>query len=122
MTQRQNHMVQTVQMPMQTPQLQRVDRVIDGPVVQVEHVPQSQIAEETVEIAQLDVVEKTAETTETQTIQGIQTLESLGSARVCRVAQTGTVKVVKIETPLLAESASPMFCLNTRLGNSFSCC
>ena len=109
MTQRQNHMVQTLQMPMETPQLQRVDRVIVGPVVQVEHVPQSQIAEETVEIAQLDVVEKTAETTETQTIQGTQTPESLGSARVCRVAHTRTVKVVKIETPLLAESASPMF-------------
>ena len=77
MTQRQNHMVQTVQMPMETPQLQ--------------------------------IVEKTAETTETQTIQGTQTSESLGTAPVCRVAQARTVKVVKIETPLPAESASPMF-------------
>ena len=101
--------VQTVQKTMETSQLQCIDKVIDGLVVQVEHVPQSQVAEETIEIPQFDVVEKTAETTETQTIQGTQTPESLGSARVCRVAQAGTVKVVKIETPLFAESASPMF-------------
>ena len=107
--QRQIPIDQTVQKTVETPLLQRADKVIDGPVVQVEHVPQSQVAEETVAIAQLNVVNKTAETTETQTIQGTQTSESLGTARVCRVAQAGTVKVVKIETPLLAESASPMF-------------
>ena len=77
MMQRQNHMVQTVQMPMETPQLQ--------------------------------IIEKTTETTKTQTIQGTQTSESLGTAPVCRVAQARAVKVVKIETPLPAESASPMF-------------
>ena len=33
----------------------------DGPVVQVEHVPQSHVAEKTVEIPQLDVVKKTFE-------------------------------------------------------------
>ena len=75
--QRQNHMVQTVQMPMETPQLQ--------------------------------IIEKATETTETQTIQDTQTSQSLGTAPVCRVAQTRAVKVVKIETPLHAESASPMF-------------
>ena len=62
--------VQTVQKTMETSQLQCIDKVIDGLVVQVEHVPQSQVAEETIEIPQFDVVEKTAETTETQTIQG----------------------------------------------------
>ena len=33
----------------------------DGPVVQVEHVPQSHVVEKTVEIPQLDVVKKTVE-------------------------------------------------------------
>ena len=70
-------MVQTVQMPMETPQLQ--------------------------------IIEKATETTETQTIQDTQTSESLCTAPFCRVAQTRAVKVVKIETPLHAESASPMF-------------
>ena len=77
MMQRQNHMVQTVQMPMETPQLH--------------------------------IIEKATETTETQTIQDTQTSESLCTAPVCQVAQTRAVKVVKIETPLHAESASPMF-------------
>ena len=74
--------------------------MIDGPVVQVEHVPQSQVAEETVEIAQLDVFEKIAETPQTQTIQGTQAPESLGTTPVCQVAQTGHVEVVEIETSL----------------------
>ena len=61
-------------------------------------VPQSQVAEETVEIAQLDVFEKIAETPQTQTIQGTQAPESLGTALVCQVAQMGPT-----------ESASAMF-------------
>ena len=56
--QRQIPIDQAVQKTVETPQLQRTERVIDGPVLQVEHVPQSQVAEETVEIAQLDVFEK----------------------------------------------------------------
>ena len=44
----------------------------DGPVVQVEHVPQSRVAEKTVEITQLDVVEKIVETPEIKTGHGIQ--------------------------------------------------
>ena len=87
---------------------QRANRVIDGPVVQVEHVPQSQVAEETVEIAQLDVLEKIAETPQTKTIQGIQAPESLGTTPVCQVAQTGHVEV-EIETSRPTESASTMF-------------
>ena len=79
--------------------------MIDGPVVQVEHVPQSQVAEETVEIAQLDVFEKIAETPQTQTIQGTH----LGTTSVCQMAQTGHVEVVEIETSLHTESASAMF-------------
>ena len=57
---------QTFQKTVETPQLQRIDRVSDGPVVQVEHVPQSHVAEKTVEIPQLDVVKKTVETPEIQ--------------------------------------------------------
>ena len=41
-------------------------------VVQVEHVPQSHVAEKTVEILQLDVVEKIVETPEIQTGHGTQ--------------------------------------------------
>ena len=86
-----------------------MNKVVDGPVVQVEHVPQSQVAEETAEIAQLDVFEKNAETPQTQTIQGTQAPESLGTTPVCQVAQTGHVEVVEIETSLPTESASAMF-------------
>ena len=64
--QRQNPIDQTVQKTVETPQLQRKDRVSDGPVVQVEHVPQSHVAEMTVEIPHLDVVKKTVETSEIQ--------------------------------------------------------
>ena len=64
--QRQIRNDQTVQKTVETPQLQRVDRVSDGLVVQVEHVPQSHVAEKTVEIPQLDVVKKTIETPEIQ--------------------------------------------------------
>ena len=63
--------------------------------------------EKTVEIPQLQIVEKTAETAETQ-MQGTQTSESLGTAPVCRVAQAKTVKIIKIKTPLPTESASPV--------------
>ena len=42
MAQRQISIDQTVQKTVETPQLQRTNRVIDGPVVQVEHVPRSQ--------------------------------------------------------------------------------
>ena len=48
--QRQIPIDQIVQKTVETPQLQCLDRVIDGPVVQVEHVPQSHVAEKTVEI------------------------------------------------------------------------
>ena len=65
-TQRQIPIDQTVQKTVETPPLQRTNRVIDGPVVQVEHVPQSQVAEETIEIPQLDAVEKIVETPEIQ--------------------------------------------------------
>ena len=51
---------------METSQLQCIDKVSDGPVVEVVHVPQSQVAEETIEILQLDAVEKIVETTEIQ--------------------------------------------------------
>ena len=66
MAQRHIPIDRTVQKTIETPQLQRIDRVIDGLVVQVEHVPQAHVAEKTVEIPQLDVVEKIVETPEIQ--------------------------------------------------------
>ena len=54
--------------------------MIDGPVVQVEHAPQSHVVDKTFEIPQLDVVEKIVETPETQTFQGTQTFVSLNTA------------------------------------------
>ena len=71
--QRQIPIDQTVRKTVETPQLQRIDRVTDGLVVQIEHVPQAHVVEKTVEIPQLDVVEKIVETPETQTFQGTQT-------------------------------------------------
>ena len=80
MTQRQNHMVQTVQMPSETlsqllrDAMNKVDRRTTVVTQQVVHVPQAHVAEKTIEIRQLDVVEKIAETPQTQTIQGTQSL------------------------------------------------
>ena len=74
--QRQISIDQTVQKTVETPQLQRTDRVTDGLVVQIEHVPKAHVVEKTVEIPQLDVVEKIVETPETQTFQGTQTFVS----------------------------------------------
>ena len=96
MTQRQNHMVQTVQKTIETPQLQCIDTVVDGPVAHVEHDPQAHVAEKTVEISQLDVVEKNAENLETQTIHGTQTSESLSTAPVRQVAQSEVVEAIEI--------------------------
>ena len=56
--QRQITIDQTVQKTVETPQLQHIDRVIGGLVVQIEHVPQAHVAEKTVENPQLDVVKK----------------------------------------------------------------
>ena len=64
--QRQNHMVQTVQKTMEISQLQCIDKVSDGLVVQIEHVPQAHVVEKTVEIPQLDDVKKIVETPEIQ--------------------------------------------------------
>ena len=48
--QRQIPMDQTVQKTVEISQLQCIDEMIDGPVMQVEHVPQSHVAEKSVEI------------------------------------------------------------------------
>ena len=64
--QRQIPVDQTVQKTVETPQLQRIDRAIDGLVVQIEHVPQAHLAQKTVEIPQLDIVKKIVETPEIQ--------------------------------------------------------
>ena len=82
--QRQNHIAQTVQKTMETSQLQCIDKVSDGLVVQVEHVPQSQVAEETIEILQLDAVEKIVETTEIQDRIQQRTVEQIVDTPVPR--------------------------------------
>ena len=63
-----------LQMPMETPQLPCIDKVVDVTVAtqQVVQIPQAHVAEKTVEITQLDVVEKIVETPEIQTGHGIQ--------------------------------------------------
>ena len=103
MTQRQNHMVQTVQMPMDTPQLPCIDKVVDVTVAtqQVVHVPQERVVEKIVEIPQLQIVG--------EIVRDTQTSDSLGTTPVCQVGQTGHVEVVEIETSLPTESASAMF-------------
>ena len=101
--QRQKHMVQTVQMPMETPQLPCIDKVVDVTVAtqQVVHVPQERVVEKIVEIPQLQIVG--------EIVRDTQTSDSLGTTPVCQVAQTGHVEVVEIETSLPTESASAMF-------------
>ena len=103
MTQRQNHMVQTVQMPMETPQLPCINKVVDVTVAtqQVVHVPQKRVVEKIVEIPQLQMVGEIVPDTETS--------DSLGTTPVGQVAQIGHVEVVEIETSLPTESASAMF-------------
>ena len=94
--QRQIPIDRTVQKTIETPQLQCIDRVVDGPVVHVEHVPQAHVAEKTVEISQLDVVEKIAETPEIQMTHGTQTSESSSTAPVRQVAQSEVVEAIEI--------------------------
>ena len=78
--------------------LQCLDKVVDGSTAAGRG--------ETVEIPQLQTVEKPAETPQTQTIQGSQTSERLGITLVCQVAEAGHVEVVEIGTLLRAESCS----------------
>ena len=55
-----------------------------------------QVVSETVEVSQLDVVEKSAETPEIQTIHGTQTSESLSTAPVRQMAQSEVVETIEI--------------------------
>ena len=79
-------MTQTVQKTTEILQLQFPDHLIDVPLAFDVLVPQMQVVSETVEISQLDVVEKSAETPEIQTIHGTQTSESLSTAPVRQMA------------------------------------
>ena len=63
---------------------------LEVPQVQVPHV---QVVAETVEISQLQAVEKIVETRETQMIQSIQTSESSDTAPVRQVSQAGVAEV-----------------------------
>ena len=72
-------MALTVQKTTEIPQLQFPDQAVDAPVVVQRQVPQVHVVKKTVEISQLQAVEKIVETRETQTIQGVQTSESLNN-------------------------------------------
>ena len=89
-------MTQTVQKTTEILQLQFPDHLIDVPLAFVVLVPQMQVVPETVEISQLDVVEKSAETPEIQTIHGTQTSESLSTAPVRQMAQSEVVEAIEI--------------------------
>ena len=89
---------QTVQKTMEISQLQCIDKVSDGPVVLVEHVPQSHVAEKTVEIPQLDVVKKTIESPEIQTGHGTQE----------RIQQSSMEQVIEIHAASFAEKIVEM--------------
>ena len=100
--QRQSHMIQTVQMPMETPQLPCNDKVVDVPVAtqQEVHVPQERVVEKIVEIPQLQIVG--------EIVRDTQTSDSLGMAPVRQGVQAEIGEVVEIEVPIPAESASLM--------------
>ena len=100
---------QTVQKTVETPQLQRTNRVNDGPVVQVEHIPQSHVAEKTVEIPQLYVIEKIVETPEIQTGHSIQG----------RIQQRTLEQIVNTPVlPVVDEQAeAPMICFRTEFNS-----
>ena len=102
-TQRQNHMVQTVQMHMETPQLPCIDKVVDVIVAtqQVVHVPQERVVEKIVEIPQLQNVG--------EIVRDTQTFDSLGMAPVRQGVQAEIGEVVEIRAPFSTESASPVF-------------
>ena len=97
--QRQNHMVQTVQKTMEISQLQCIDKVSDGLVVQIEHVPQAHVAEKTVEIPQLDDVKKIVETPEIKTGHGIQD----------RIQQRTVAQIVDVPVQQFAEEQAQAF-------------
>merc|ERR1711945_75660 len=93
----------------QIPMVQTVQKTIEIPQMQyidkVVDVPVVQV----MQVPQVQVVEKTVEIPEIQTVQGTQTSESLGTAPVRQVAQAEIVEVVEMGAPLPAESAPPMF-------------
>ena len=79
--------------------------------MQVEHVPQSQVAEETVEIAQLDVFEKIVETPEIQTDHSIR--DRIQQRNVEQIIDTPVLPVVEEQA-----EASKVFSQN-RVQQSF---
>ena len=100
---RQKHMVQTVQMPMETPQLPCIDKVVDVLVA-----TQQVVVEKIVEISQLQGVGKIDEIPEIRTDMDTQTSESFGTAPVRLGVQAEIGEVIEIRAPIPAESASPM--------------
>ena len=96
-------MTQTVQKTTEILQLQFPDHLIDVPLAFVVLVPQMQVVPETVEISQLDVVEKSAETPEIQTIHDTQTSESLSTAPVRQMA----LECVKVHPAGLVKPDDP---------------
>ena len=70
-------MTQTVQKTTEIPQLQFPDQVVDVPLAFVVLVPQMQVVPETVEISQLDVVEKSASTAPVRQMAQSEVVEAI---------------------------------------------
>ena len=97
------------------PMAQTVQKTMEIPqlqcvdkVVDNPEAPQVQVSDKTVEISQLQAVGKIDEILEIRTDMDTQIFESLGTAPVCRSTQAEIVEAVEIEVPLPAESVSPM--------------
>ena len=92
--QRQIPMDQIVQKTVETSQQQCIDMVSDGPVVLVEHVPQSDVAEKTVEIPQLDIIEKIVDTPVPQIVEELAEISKIFPQD--RVQQSSTDQIIEI--------------------------
>ena len=86
---------------------EKINQVTKQPEVPQVQVPHVQVVAETVDISQLQAVEKIVETRETQMIQSIQTSESSDTAPVRQVSQEGVAEVHPTDAKLkfLAEEA-----------------
>ena len=95
--------------------------VAPTPVAESVQVHQVQVVEKTIGIPQWQIIEKiVAFPEEIQTILGTQTFESLGTAPVRQVATAETVEVVELGPPISAEICASCVRDGTR-GQSGSC-
>ena len=83
----------------------------------VVQVPQIQVVEKTVEGQQLQIVGQFVETPETQMIQSTRTSQRSGTTPVCQETQAEIREVIEIGASIPAESASTIFVTAPVLGN-----